>query len=89
MTFYVYVLRSLSTGRLYIGSTEDFRRRLTEHQAGIARYTRGRGPWEVVLVEELSTRSEAMRRERGLKSGQGREWIVQQLNGRAGPPQAD
>ena len=89
-----YVLRSVSTGRLYVGSTEDFARRLAEHQRGDARYTRGRGPWEVVLVEEFSTRAEAMRRERDLKSGQGRAWIRQrldgqQLDGRAGPPEAD
>jgi putative endonuclease len=84
-----YVLRSVTTGRLYVGSTGDFARRLAEHQRGDARYTRGRGPWEMVLVEEHATRAEAMRRERDLKSGQGRAWIRQQLNGRAGPPEAD
>ncbi len=84
-----YVLRSLSTGRLYVGSTEDFARRLDEHQRGAARYTRGRGPWKVVLVEEFATRAEAMRRERALKSGQGRAWLQQQSHGRAGPPEAD
>ncbi len=84
-----YVLRSVTTGRLYVGSTEDFVRRLAEHQRGDARYTRGRGPWEVVLIEDFATRAEAMCRERGLKSGQGRAWIRLQFNGRAGPPEAD
>ncbi len=83
-----YVLRSLSTGRLYIGSTQDFVRRLAEHQAGKAHYTRGRGPWEVVLAEAFETRAEAMRRERALKSGQGRMWLEAQLKARSGPPEA-
>jgi putative endonuclease len=87
--FYVYVLYSLSSGKHYIGQTIDLERRLLEHHQGIARYTRGRGPWELVLTEEFSTRSEAMRRELFLKSGQGREWLKLKLSGRARPPEAD
>ncbi|MBI2171040.1 MAG: GIY-YIG nuclease family protein [Chloroflexi bacterium] len=85
----VYVLLSKSTGKQYIGQTQDLTRRLTEHEQGIARYTRNRGPWELVHHEILKTRAEAMKRERFLKSGQGREWLKGRLSGRAGPPQAD
>jgi putative endonuclease len=87
--YYVYVLRSKSSGKHYIGQTDDIKRRLLEHQQGLARYTRGRGPWDLVLVEEYSTRTEAMQREHFLKSGQGRNWLKEKLNGRAGPPEAD
>ena len=66
--FTVYVLRN-AAGTLYTGQTRDLQRRLAEHQAGAARWTRGRGPWELVLAEEFATRAEAMRRERQLKSG--------------------
>lgn len=85
----VYVLRSESTASLYIGSTEDFDRRYAQHQNGEARYTRGRGPWVPVLVEQFPTRADAMTRERALKSGQGRAWLKEKLSGRAGPPEAD
>ena len=85
----VYVLLSESTNKLYIGQTKDLSRRLLEHETGVARYTRGRGPWKLVLSEEYSTRSEAMEREKSLKSGKGRAWLKNMLNGRAGPPQAD
>ncbi|MHB1415960.1 MAG: GIY-YIG nuclease family protein [Chloroflexota bacterium] len=88
MTYTTYVLQSVTTGRLYVGSTEDFDRRLGEHQRGDAHYTHGRGPWQVVWREEFGTRSEAMRRERALKSGQGRAWLREQLGGRVGPPEA-
>ena len=73
--FIVYVLQSQSTGILYIGQTANLDRRLQEHQAGDARYTRGRGPWTPVYKEEYPTRSEAMKREKYLKSGVGREFL--------------
>ena len=84
-----YILRSLSTGKLYIGQTEDLERRLNEHGTGGSRYTRGRGPWELVYQEAHPTRAEAMNREKALKSGQGRAWLKNTLNGRARPPEAD
>ena len=73
--FTVYVPRSTSTGRLYIGQTADLQKRLREHNEGIARYTRNRGPWRIVHSEKFASRSAAMARERQLKSGKGREWL--------------
>ena len=87
--FTVYILCSLSTGKLYIGQTVDLPRRLTEHRTGLGRYARRRGPWQLVYQEEYTTRSEAMKREKALKSGQGREWLSKKLNGRPHPPEAD
>ena len=87
--YIVYVLRSTSTGKQYTGQTENLQRRLLEHESGLARYSRGRGPWEIVLTEKYATRAEAMRRETFLKSGQGRSFLKSILTGRAGPPQAD
>ena len=37
--YYAYLLRSVSSGRFYIGSTEDFARRVAEHQRGDAHHT--------------------------------------------------
>jgi putative endonuclease len=88
MPYSVYVLQN-STGQLYVGSTGEIERRLQEHQRGLARWTASRGPWQLVHREEFSTRSEAMKRERQLKAGQGRQWLRSTLNGRASPPQAE
>jgi len=85
----VYVLLSKSTGRFYTGQTSDLPRRLLEHQSGLARYTRNRGPWELVFSEEYATRAEAMTRERFFKSGKGRIFLKNLLVSRAGPPEAD
>ena len=74
--FYIYVLKSLSHGTLYIGSSEDPEVRLkNKHNKGKVRYTKGRMPWEIIYKEEFATRAEAMKREKFLKSGQGREFL--------------
>jgi putative endonuclease len=63
----VYVLRC-GDGSLYTGYTTDVARRIREHRAGEgARYTRGRGPLELVYVERFDSRSAAMSREYELK----------------------
>ena len=77
--FVVYVLRSLSTGKLYIGQTRNLVKHLKEHNTGAAQYTRNRGPWVLLLQEDYPTRSDAMKRERYLKTGKGREWLGSNL----------
>ena len=71
--FFVYVLQSEATGRHYVGFCQDSTQRVGQHNSGIIKSTKNRGPWKLVHQEEYATRSEAMRRERFLKSGRGRE----------------
>jgi len=67
MNWYVYILRC-ADGTLYTGSTNDPDHRLKMHNEGkAAKYTKGRGPVERVYLEELSTKSEAFRREYSIK----------------------
>jgi putative endonuclease len=73
--FYSYVIKSLKSGILYKGSTEDLNRRLEEHNAGLSNYTSKHIPWELVLFESFETRTEALKREKWYKTGVGREWI--------------
>ena len=77
MPFQMYILRSLSSGRFYLGHTEDLRKRLQEHNNGRTPSTRGRGPWEIFHAEEFSSRSEAARRERQVKRLKSRLQIEQ------------
>jgi putative endonuclease len=71
--FTTYVLRSKTTGRFYTGSTADLTRRLHEHNSDISASTKHRGPWELVHREDFTTLSGAVRRERYLKTGKGRD----------------
>ena len=75
MCYYVYVLRSLTHKNRYIGSTDNVVSRLKEHNQGRCKYTKGRMPWKLVHTEEFKTRAEAMKREKFLKSGQGRKYL--------------
>ena len=65
--WWVYILRC-GDGTLYTGSTDDVERRLEAHRAGKgAKYTRGRGPLELVYSEGCPDRSAALRRECAVK----------------------
>ncbi len=72
MPYYVYILKSKSKGTSYIGSTQDLENRLSEHNSGESKYTRGKGPWELMYHEQYSSRSDVVRRERFFKSVEGR-----------------
>src|SRR5438034_9153398 len=81
MSYFVYVLLN-PQGKLYVGQSDDVPRRLSQHNdpgyRGTLHTKRHPGPWQLVHQEEFPTRSEAMRRERELKSSRGREWIRRQ-----------
>ena len=80
LVYHVYVLRN-PRGTLYVGQTAALALRVEQHQRGEAGWTRSHGPWELAYTEEFQSRSHAMRREKFLKSGQGREWLCAKLNG--------
>lgn len=56
-------------GSLYTGITTDVERRLEEHRTGKgAKYTRGRGPLNLVYQEECADKSTALKRELEIKA---------------------
>lgn len=66
-TYYIYMIRC-GDGTLYTGYSDDPEARLIAHKEGKgAKYTRGRGPLELVYTEECDSSSTAMRRERQIK----------------------
>lgn len=67
-SWWVYILEC-ADGSLYTGVALDVERRLCAHQTGRgARYTRGRRPVRLLYQEACRDRSEALRRERAIKS---------------------
>jgi putative endonuclease len=65
--YYVYVLKSLRDGNLYIGQTSNLDQRLQYHNTGRVKSTKKRIPFELIYTEKFSTRGEAMKKERLLK----------------------
>ena len=78
MAWFVYILESVNTGRLYRGCTEDPDRRLDQHNRGAVRSTKAYAPWRRIVLEEFPTKTEALQRERFLKSRSGHR-VVKQL----------
>lgn len=67
MAYFVYIVECVDR-TLYTGWTTNVERRLKIHNAGRgARYTRERGPVRLVYVEEVSSRSAALKRELAIK----------------------
>ncbi len=75
MSFQTYILRSQSTGRFYVGSTENLTQRIFEHNKNRTPSIKNRGPWDLFYSEAYATRSEAVRRERQIKSMKSRFFI--------------
>lgn len=65
--FYVYILKSKKDGKLYIGSTNDLRRRFKEHNDGKVHSTKSRAPFELRYYEAYFSEEDARRREHSLK----------------------
>ena len=66
-SYYVYLLRC-ADDTLYCGITNDVEARLAAHSAGTgARYTRGRGPLELVLARRCRDKGSALRLEYKIK----------------------
>lgn len=66
--WYLYILRCRD-GSLYTGITTDVEKRLEAHRCGKgAKYTRGRGPLELVYRERCGDHSQALKRELEIKA---------------------
>jgi putative endonuclease len=85
----LYILQSESSGRFYIGSTDDLQRRFSEHQRGHTPSTRGRGPWKIAYTENFDLLLQARRREGEIKRWKSAKMVQALIFGkvvRAGRP---
>ena len=70
----VYVLLG-QNGRRYTGAARNIRARLKDHRAGRCSRTKSQRPLKIVLIEVADSFQSALKRERYLKTGQGRAWL--------------
>ena len=76
MEYVVYCLYSERFDKLYIGQTESLIQRFYSHnKLSNDSYTRSYRPWKVIYVEYYDSRVDALRREKQLKTGKGRDWL--------------
>jgi len=71
----VYAIKSLIKKYIYVGITTDISKRFSRHNLGCERTTRSYKPFKIIYTETFSTRAEARKREKYLKSGIGKEFL--------------
>ncbi len=76
--FYVYLLEETSGGELYTGYTKDLKKRLVEHNAGENASTKNKS-WHCIYYEACTREEDARRREKYLKTSQGRRTLKLRL----------
>lgn len=70
---YTYILHSKKLNRFYIGTTQDLKVRISQHNKSKGKATSPGSPWILVYYEAFVEKSDAYREEKFLKSGKGRE----------------
>lgn len=72
---FVYILKSVATpDEYYVGVTSNVTCRLREHNDGLSRHTSQHRPWRILVVIEFDEEEPALKFERYLKTGSGREF---------------
>ena len=82
--FTTYVLYSSLYDKIYIGYSSNVKQRLSAHNdKNNEGWTKRYQPWEIIYREDYSSKAEAMRREKQLKSSRGRAFIRNLVNERS------
>jgi putative endonuclease len=77
--YYTYVLYSFKDNNFYTGYTEDLNKRLSQHNNGSVQSTRHKQPLKLIYYESCISDLDAKRREKYLKSGNGKIYIRNRL----------
>ena len=77
--YYVYVLHNAQRNFIYIGYSENLKKRYHEHNSGNVKSTKAYKPLKLIFYEAYSTKSDAKRREMYLKSNKGRTTLMTML----------
>jgi putative endonuclease len=68
MPFFVYIVFSNTKDKFYIGYTSDIEERIIRHNQKSKGFTGNNNDWEIVYSEIFSEKSEALAREKQIKS---------------------
>jgi putative endonuclease len=79
MFYFVYVLLSEKDNRLYTGYSCDLKKRIELHNKGKVESTKERRPLRLIYFEGCLNQQDASRREKYLKSGNGKIFLKNRL----------
>ena len=72
MPFIVYIIYSSTKNKFYIGFTSDIKERIIRHNQKSKGFTGSTNDWKIVYTETYLTKSEALTREKQIKSWKSR-----------------
>jgi putative endonuclease len=65
--YYVYIIQSTETYEIYVGYTNNLKKRLVEHNTNKSYSTKNKGPWKLIYYESYANKEDAITREKRLK----------------------
>ena len=77
--YYTYVLQSEVDGKFYTGCTKDLKLRFDQHCKGYVESTKDKRPLTLIYYEACLHQDDAIRRERSLKSYNGKRYLYRRL----------
>ncbi len=77
--WYVYVLQSQKNRQWYIGSTKNYKKRISSHNLGKNKATKPYLPWKLIYLEISLSQKDSRAREKYLKSGMGRKYLKNRM----------
>jgi len=77
--WYVYILKSKKYKWFYVGMTNDLQNRFNLHNKGKVESTKKLKPFILIYYETLINKYDAVKREKFLKTGWGKDWIKRTL----------
>lgn len=77
--FYTYVLQSKVDGKNYTGYTTDLNLRFQQHNKGFVESTKNRRPLKIIYFEACLSQSDALKREKYLKTHYGKMFLKKRL----------
>jgi putative endonuclease len=79
MFYYIYVLKSIKDGKLYIRKTKDLRKRVDYHNKGFVKATKNRRPLILIYYEAYTNKEKWDKQELFYKSGVGKDALKYKL----------
>ena len=76
MAYRVYVIQN-RTGKFYIGLSSDLERRIEQHNDGVSKWTRDKGPWRLIWQTTDMNLSDARKLELLLKRQKGGDGFIE------------
>ena len=82
--FFVHIIKNSVIGKIYIGHSSDLKNRVKRHNGLLKNKpksftSKNKGIWKLIHNERYKTRAEAIKREKWLKSGVGREYVKKHI----------